>query len=853
MNPSRLALLVLIPFTLSILGTPPARVGAAVQASSSHGPFRVKSYMGKCLTYGEFVVDPDPGDDPPPVLLSTAETSLTAAPVYIDDCESRGGPVPGIERRLQQIVVEEINDRHDVMLRAGGKYIGVAGGFLINQAPLELQDYTGGPGQIFALDGDSIIVVIDSVDPDGVFVTRDRSLVVEVKNGRTVNKTPLVLGQRDLNDREFWDFNSVDSSYRAPTNGFVRVPEEMDLFAALEQAHWGSVIQIRPDFLVEMTGTEELNISSGVTIRGQRRALQAGALFTSEGETDGGSRFFFTKGGFARMTGLQLVGPSRDKDPGMHQRGIVIEKNPDPALPETFGDTILDHNRLSGFPTAAIEVAGQSLADWACPPPPDFVRTEKVQVVRNFIHHNTREGFGYGVVVGNDGLAEIVGNTFMMNRHAIAADGMAQTRYRAWFNLVQSNVPTYGRLENRAQADFDMHGSDGSDHHTGGIGGGEVEIARNTFLGSDRLNYDLRGKPCGLHRFVGNVAQQDHDDALRWYVPEILYPFPPPEVIAACAAELTTEDTRVEHQFYCGGQKMPPADLPLWLEVAGNRFDASNPTDRLGVGDFDGDGRDDLFLATGQAWYFSSAGLTEWRQINEQTDQFQSLRFGDFDRDGRTDVLTKHGSAIVVSWAGQSDWEEINASSHSVNDYAIGDFDGDRRSDIFYANGSEWFVSYGAAGPFVPYATSSYRVGTLRFGDFDADKKTDVFGVVSGQWSIVPGGTNTWIPIRPSLENNVSRLVVRDFDGDGRADVAGSQRAGIAQIWIWRISRGGVSGWTNTHLGRVPVYEAPAIGRFDETPGTDVLVWGDSAKRRALFIVSSAAGDDVRWSWGEMK
>ena len=45
MNPSRLALFVLIPLTLSIVGTPPARVGAAVQASSSHGPFRVKSYF----------------------------------------------------------------------------------------------------------------------------------------------------------------------------------------------------------------------------------------------------------------------------------------------------------------------------------------------------------------------------------------------------------------------------------------------------------------------------------------------------------------------------------------------------------------------------------------------------------------------------------------------------------------------------------------------------------------------------------------------------------------------------------------------------------------------------------------
>lgn len=850
MKLSRLATAVSISLTIWIMGTPPTSVGATAQASSSHGPFRARSYLGKCLTYGEMVLDPVPDDDPPPVILSVGD-----APVYIDECTAPGGPLPGdvLERKLQRIVVEEVNDRHEVMLRAGDKYIGVAGGFIVEQAPPVLQDYTGSRGQIFALDGDSIILVNDTVDPDGVFIIKDRSLVVEVKNGRTVNGTPLVLGHRDLNDREFWDFSSVDSSYRSLTHGFVRVPEDMDFPAALAQAHWGSVIQIHPDLAIELTGSEEFVVPSGVTIRGSRRGLQQGALLTSEGDPDGGTQHLWTNGGFVRVTGVQLVGPTRDKSTELRQSGIIAVKNPDSTTPDAFGDTIVDHNRLSGFPSAAIEAAGASAADWACPPPPDVVRPESVQVVRNFIHHNTREGLGYGVVVGSDGLADIVGNTFMMNRHAIAADGMAQTRYRAWFNLVLSNVPSYGTFESREQADFDMHGSDKSSHHTGGIGGGEVEIARNTFLGSDRKNYDLRGRPCGLNRFVNNVSEQGHGSALRWYVPQITIPFPDPLIVEYCKKELETETERIDHLFVCGFQTNPPSDLPAWLEVAGNRFDADNPTDRLGVGDFDGDGRDDLFLATGQAWYFSAAGQTEWRQFNEQTDELRSLRFGDFDRDGRTDILTKHGAAIVVSWAGQSDWEQINTSSHSVNDYAIGDFDGDRRSDIFYANGSEWFVSYGAVGPFVPYATSSYRVSNLRFGDFDADKKTDVFGVVSGQWSIVPGGTNTWVPIRPSLENNVSRLVVRDFDGDGRADVAGSRNIAISQLWIWRISRGGVTGWTNTHVGRVPIHEGPAIGRFDETAGTDVLVWGDPSKWRALFIVSSATGNDVRWSWGEMK
>ena len=850
MKLSRLALLIVIPLIISVVGTPPAHVGAAAQASSSHGPFRVKSYMGKCLTYGEIVLDPNPGDDPPPVLLSTAATPLSLAPVYIDDCESRGGAIPVIDRKLQQIVVEEINDRHEVMLRAGDKYIGVAGGFLVNQAPLELQDYTGGPGQIFALDGDSIIVVDDSVDPDGVYVVRNRDLVVQVKNARGANGTPLVLGNRDLDDSEFWDFNSVDGSYRPPTNGFVRVPEDTDFLTAVNAAQWGSVIQIGETALIDLKELDTLVIQSGVTIRGGRRGILPGPVLTAEGDQNGGFEFH-TEGTFVRITGLQLVGPSRSKDDDqLYHTGIRVV---DTTLLNTRAPIIIDRNKLSAFTASAVEVSSApGTPDWACPPLTETTRADRIQVVRNFIHHNTRDGGGYGVVVGTDGFAEIVGNTFLMNRHAIAADGMAGTGYRAWFNLVLSNVPSYGRFESREQADFDMHGSDGSSHHTGGIGGGEVEIARNTFLGSDRLNYDLRGRPCGLHRFVSNVAQQSHDDALRWYEPRILIPFPPPEVVAVCAAELTTEETRVVHQSYCGLQKAPPDDLPLWLEVADNRFDSSNPTNRLGVGDFDGDGRDDLFLATGQAWYFSPAGIAEWRQLNAQTDLIQSLRFGDFDRDGRTDVLTKHGSAIVVSWGGLSNWEQVNESGHSVNDYAIGDFDGDRRSDIFYANGSQWFVSYGAVGAFVPYAVSSYRVNNLRFGDFDGDKKTDVFGVVSGRWSIVPGGTSTWIPLRSSLEDNISRLVVADFNGDGFADVVRSTRVGIAAIWIWQASWGGTGGWNNIHLGQVALYQAPGVGRFDLVAGADALTWG-RGNPRALDIVSSATGDAVRWSGQEMK
>ena len=266
-----------------------------------------------------------------------------------------------------------------------------------------------------------------------------------------------------------------------------------------------------------------------------------------------------------------------------------------------------------------------------------------------FIHHNVRASSGYGVVVGGDGYAHITGNTFLMNRHAIAADGQAGDGYSAWFNLVMSNVPSYGKAR-REEADFDMHGSDSSRHHTGGIGGGAVEIARNTFLGTDgRLNFDLRGMACEEDRFVDNVSMQQRRAALRWYVPSDI-------LKRLCDAELTTKDHRVKHRAYCGVQVKYPYTPPVWLTVSGNKFSVTNPTQRLGVGDFDGDGRDDLFLATGQAWYFSPAGIVEWRYLSAQTERVDAVKFGiSMVTAGRTSlygvtaISTSHGAACRVS------------------------------------------------------------------------------------------------------------------------------------------------------------------------------------------------------------
>lgn len=583
----------------------------------------------------------------------------------------------------------------------------------------------------------------------------------------------------------------------------------------------------------------ELEIPSGVTIRGGRRGVAEGPELTAHCPNEGDCETVPTSeltalGEHVRITRLQITGHSRSKDETTLHKGIVIDD---------AGPMIIDHNKLSNWTDAAIDVLHEgATANWACAPRDTPVRPENVRIVRNFIHHNVRASSGYGVVVGGDGYAHITGNTFLMNRHAIAADGQAGDGYSAWFNLVMSNVPSYGKAR-REEADFDMHGSDSSRHHTGGIGGGGVEIARNTFLGTDgRLNFNLRGMACEEDRFVDNVSMQQRRAALRWYVPSDI-------LKRLCDAELTTKDHRVKHRAYCGVQVKYPYTPPVWLTISGNKFSVTNPTQRLGVGDFDGDGRDDLFLATGQAWYFSPAGIVEWRYLSAQTERVDAVKFGDFDGDRRTDVLVRRDGDLYVSWGGLSRLELINTDDHPIADYAIGDFDGDGKADIFYADGTNWSVSSGGVSAFVPYASFPQRVSELRFGHFNDDRKTDIFGVVSGRWKVVFAGTQVWHELGGPRTNSVTQLVVADFDGDSRSDVIKSLTDDNRK-WHWMMSKSGTGPFARVRLDNFPVLLGVGIGAFDETPGADVITWGGE---RIWDLVSVARDDRRRWCTQEMR
>ena len=183
----------------------------------------------------------------------------------------------------------------------------------------------------------------------------------------------------------------------------------------------------------------------------------------------------------------------------------------------------------------------------------------------------------------------------------------------------------------------------------------------------------LRGTPTVGAFFHDNVLLHgDRDEAVRLKSPDCWVPWP------------------------VGGGDY--SDELCHLFVGPNTY-GTDTSGGLAVGDFDGDGRDDVFLANGTGWWYSSAGLTEWRFLRASSLMVGSLRFGRFDDDLKTDVLFtegRSGSSRRVVSARQS--ARAAYAGLAFSNSIFGDFDGNGRTDLLYILGSQWYLSPDLAG-----------------------------------------------------------------------------------------------------------------------------------------------------------
>lgn len=222
--------------------------------------------------------------------------------------------------------------------------------------------------------------------------------------------------------------------------------------------------------------------------------------------------------------------------------------------------------------------------------------------------------------------------------------------------------------------------------------------------------------------------------------------------------------------------------------------------DSLFVGDFNGDVREDVAgidingkwwvgLSNGSNAFATPPPWASW-SIPAVWDRFF---VGDFNGDSLDDILGFANSGRW--WVGlstnsrfdtQLPWAQWSIPA-SWDSLYLGDFDGDARDDIagFAFNGTWWVglsnsINGFDTGPAWATWSSPANWSQLFVGDIDGDSRDDVVGFgVNGNWAV--GLTNALDAFTTSQNpwgqwsapEYWQEVLVGDFSGDGRDDVAG--------------------------------------------------------------------------------
>jgi len=244
------------------------------------------------------------------------------------------------------------------------------------------------------------------------------------------------------------------------------------------------------------------------------------------------------------------------------------------------------------------------------------------------------------------------------------------------------------------------------------------------------------------------------------------------------------------------------------------------------VGDFDGDGRDDMFWygykeESGDYIWFGQAD----RDFDDSVGVMQ-VRWGyrpgvsDLDGDGRADIFW-HDRETGVNriWWGRTDRNfdrnSVTVPSPTSTDIPIGgDFDGDGYGDLFlYSTSGPDRILWGSnkrTGLTFTATTNVTGSYTPLVGDFDADGRSDIFWYGRGDTadSIWWGRANRGFDKTNTDVRGVYYPTVSDVDGNGASDIIWSNESGDDTIWLFDARSRGNSWstptkqmWNNTPYG----------------------------------------------------
>ena len=278
-----------------------------------------------------------------------------------------------------------------------------------------------------------------------------------------------------------------------------------------------------------------------------------------------------------------------------------------------------------------------------------------------------------------------------------------------------------------------------------------------------------------------------------------------------------------------------------WLGASNGGFidNANNASQFLaniwfvaGLGDFNGDGRDDILWRRDDGAMTNWLGTTSGSFADNSTNASDVVSpiwhiagIGDFNGDGRDDILWSRDDGALTNWLGQANGGFVsngaNASTVVSRDWRIvgtGDFNGDGRDDILWRKDSGdlsnwlgqpnggWLDNNAIAGTVVE---NSWKV--IGTGDFNGDSRDDIL------WRHIDGRLTNWLgtPTGGYQDNAVNALnsvdpvwrvvATGDYNGDGRTDILWRRNIGTLSNWLGT-STGGFADNAANAVNEVPTY-----------------------------------------------
>ncbi len=328
------------------------------------------------------------------------------------------------------------------------------------------------------------------------------------------------------------------------------------------------------------------------------------------------------------------------------------------------------------------------------------------------------------------------------------------------------------------------------------------------------------------------------------------------------------QDGRIAYLYLSNGSGF---DAPIEVDAGYNKyFGHSNNSQRVNVGDFNGDGLADLFNANdgGTGYLYLSNGNGFDLPITVQAGAYkyfghsnnsQRVNVGDFNGDGLADLFNandggtgylylSNGNGFDLPKTVQAGAYKYFGHSNNTQRVDVGDFNGDGLADLFNANdgGTGYLYLSNGNGFDLPitvqagaykYFGHSNNTQRVDVGDFNGDGLADLFNANDGGtgYLYLSNGNGFDLPITVQAgaykyfghSNNSQRVNVGDFNGDGLADLFNANNAGTGYIYL---SNGSgfeesitIQAGYNRYFGHSNRTQRLSLGDFDGDGSLDLL------------------------------